>query len=236
VGNRVILYGDALERFEGERVLRERRPELHVRSVAERWEFVEQACRGEFDVAVVLRGPISEHDERMAALAGLRREGFPGRILAAGSFLTEKQDALGAGADYAFDPAVQTLENVVAAALYRPRLAADHPYLRFLFVKDWLRLETAADDLPEPPPDLLLVATSRHGEAAFYARLAAYSKRHKELHCIVVEDEADEERRAEALASGVQPYVDVAAEGLLAVAELGRRLAREVWLAKVSKA
>jgi len=236
VSARVILFGAAFERFEGERVLRECHPAMHVRSVAERWEFVEQACRGEFDVAVVLPGPISEHDERMAALAGLRRDGFAGRILAAGSFLTEKQDALAAGADYAFDPAVQTLESVVAAALYRPRVAADHPYLRFLFVKDWLRLEAVADELPEPPPDLLLVATSRHGEAAFYTRLAEYSKRHRELHCILVEDEADDELRAEALASGVQPYVDLAAEGLLAVAELGRRLAREVWLSKVSKA
>ena len=233
---RVILYGGTIERFEGERLLRERHPAMHVRSVAERRDFVDQACGGEFDVAVVMHGPISEHDERMAAVAGLRRDGFAGRILAAGSFLTEKQDALGAGADYAFDPAAQTLENVAAAALYRPRVAADHPWLRFLFVKDWLRLEAVADELPEPPPDLLLVATSRHGEAAFYARLAEYSKRHPELHCILVEDEADDELRAEALASGVQPYIDLAADGLLAVAELGRRLAREVWLAKVSKA
>jgi hypothetical protein len=236
VSGRTILFGAAVERFEGELVLRERHPAMHVRSVAQRWEFVEQACNGDFDVAVVLRGPIAEHDERMAAVAGLRRDGFPGRILAAGSFLTEKQDALGAGADYAFDPGAQTLENVVAAALYRPRVAADHPYLRFLFVKDWLRLEAVAGELPEPPPDLLLVATSRHREPAFWARLAEYSKRHRELHCIVVEDEATEEVRAEALASGVQPYVDLAAEGLLAVAELGRRLAREVWLSKVSKA
>jgi hypothetical protein len=236
VSARVILFGAALERFEGERLLRERQPAMHVRSVAERWEFLEQACRGEFDVAVVLRGPISDHDERMAALAGLRRDGFAGRILAAGSFLTEKQDALGAGADYAFDPVAQALESVVAAALYRPRVAADHPYLRFLFVKDWLCLEAVADQLPEPPPDLLLVATSRHRDASFYPRLAEYSKRHRELQCILVEDEADDELRAEALASGVQPYVDLAAEGLLAVAELGRRLAREAWLSKVSKA
>jgi hypothetical protein len=236
VSGRVILYGGTIERFEGERVLRERHPAIHVRSVAQRWEFVEQACRGEFDVAVVLGGPIAEHDERIAAVAGLRRDGFAGRILAAGSFLTEKQDALGAGADYAFDPSAQTLEHVVAAALYRPRLAADHPWLRFLFVKDWLRLEEVTDELPEPAPDLLLVATSRHREATFWARLAEYSKRHRELHCILVEDEATEEVRAEALASGVQPYVDLAVEGLLAVAELGRRLAREAWLARVSKA
>ena len=236
MSGRVILYGGTIERFEGERLLRERHPAMHVQSHGQRWEFVERACRADFDVAVVLGGPISEHDERMAAVAGLRRDGFAGRILAAGSFLTEKQDALGAGADYAFDPAAQTLESVVAAALYRPRVAADHPYLRFLFVKDWLRLETVADELPEPPPDLLLVATSRHGEGAFYRRLAEYSIRHRELHCVLVEDEADDEIRAEALASGVQPYIDLAADGLLAVAEVGRRLLREVWLAKVSKA
>jgi hypothetical protein len=99
-----------------------------------------------------------------------------------------------------------------------------------------VRLEPIANELPEPPPDLLLVATSRHGEAAFWARLAEYSKRHRELHCIVVEDEADDELRAEALASGVQPYIDAAAEGLLAVVGVGHRLVREVWLSKVSKA
>ena len=236
MSGRAILFGGALERFEGERVLRERHPAMHVESLAHRWDFVERACRGEFDIAVVLRGPIAEHDERVAAVAGLRRDGFAGRILAAGSFLTEKQDALGAGADYAFDPNTQTLENVVAAALYRPRVAADHPYLRFLFVKDRVRLEAIADELPEPPADLVLVATSRHREAAFYGRLAEYSKRHPEVHCILVEDEADDELRAEALASGVQPYLDLAADGVPAVADVGRRLAREVWLSKVSKA
>jgi len=236
VNGRVILYGGAQERFEGERLLRERHPALHVRSLAERREFVEQACRGDFDVAVVLRGPIVDHDERLAAIAGLRREVFPGRIVAAGSFLTEKQDAISAGADYAFEPTAQTLENVVAAALYRPRLAADHPYLRYLFVREWAILETVGESLPESAPDVLLVATSRHTDAAFYARLADYSKRHPRLHCVVVEDEADEDTRAEALASGVQPYVELAAEGLPAVGEIGRRFLREVWLSKVSKA
>jgi len=236
VSGRVILYGGADERFEAERLLRERQPAMHVRSLAERREFVEQACRGDFDVAVVLRGPIVDHDERIAAIHGLRREAFPGRVVATGSFLTEKQEAIGAGADYAFEPSAQTLENVVAAALYRPRLAADHPYLRYLFVREWAVLEAVGDVLPEQAPDVLLVATSRHADAAFYARLAEYSKRHPRLHCVLVEDEADEDTRAEALASGVQPYVELAAEGLPAVGEIGRRFLREVWLSKVSKA
>jgi len=132
VAGRVVVLGDLPERYEIERLLTERHPELHVETVGLPWEMVERATGDRCDLALVLKGPITAHEQRMDTIASLRRNGFAGKILFAGAFLTEKQDAVRAGADYAFDPDKQVAEQVVAAALYRPVVAADHPYLRYL--------------------------------------------------------------------------------------------------------
>jgi hypothetical protein len=82
MSGRVILYGGAHERFEGERVLRG----AIRRCTSSRWRTAgsrRAGVRGEFDVAVVTRGPIAEHDERMAASPGCAAT-LAGRILAAG--------------------------------------------------------------------------------------------------------------------------------------------------------
>jgi hypothetical protein len=133
VPGRVVVLGDLQERYEIERLLTERHPGLHVETVGLTWEMVERATGGRFDLALVLKGPITAHQQRMDTIASLRRNGFAGKILFAGAFLTEKQDAVRAGADYAFDPDRQVAEQVVAAALYRPVVAADHlPSLLFV--------------------------------------------------------------------------------------------------------
>lgn len=236
MATRVILLGSVGERADAERLLWERFPELHVESVAGARELVSKACEGEFDVAAVLRGPIVEHEARIEAVASLRRNGFGGRIVYAGAFLTEKQDAITAGADYVFDPDKQTVESVVKTATLRPRLAADHPYLRYLFVGEWAAVEGFAGEPPEPAPDVLIASTSSHSDEAFYARLAAFSKAHPETRCLLVEDNGGEDVEAAALASGVQPYVVAAEEGLKQVLALGRRFLRDRWLERVSAA
>jgi hypothetical protein len=236
VAGRVIVLGDLPERYEVERLLNERHPELHVETVARPWEMFERAMADTFDVALVLKGPITAHEQRMETLASLRRNGFKGKILYAGAFLTEKQDAVRAGADYAFDPDKQETEQVVAAALFRPRVAADHPYLRYLFVGEWAGTDAFGDELPTPAPDVLIAATSCHAGAKFYAALAGFVRAHPKMRCILVEDNGTEEARIEALATGVQPYVVLAQDGLAKVWELGKGFLRERWLASVSGA
>jgi hypothetical protein len=236
VPGRVVVLGDLPERYEIERLLTERHPELHLETVGLPREMVERATGGQFDLALVLKGPIAAHQQRMDTIASLRRNGFAGKILFAGAFLTEKQDAVRAGADYAFDPDKQVAEEVVAAALYRPVVAADHPYLRYLFVGEWAEMVGYRDEPPREAPDLLLVATSCHGTAPFYTVLAAYVREQPQTRCILVEDNGSEEARTEALATGIQPYVVLAQEGLGRVTTLARGFLRERWLARVSAA
>ncbi|HVN30775.1 MAG TPA: hypothetical protein VMT45_02190 [Thermoanaerobaculaceae bacterium] len=231
---RVIVLGDLPERYELERLLTERHPELHVETVGQAWEMLERTSGGSFDLALVLKGPIAAHEQRMDAIASLRRNGFAGKVLFAGAFLTEKQDAIRVGADYAFDPDRQVAEQVVAAALYRPVVAADHPYLRCLFVGEWAEMRVFQDELPPEAPDLLLVATSCHPSGAFFAGLAAYVREHPQIRCILVEDDGSEEARTEALASGVQPHVVLSQEGLGKVTALALGFLRERWLARVA--
>jgi hypothetical protein len=236
VAGRVAVFGDLADRYEAERLLGERHPDLHVESFMHGWELVERATSERFDVALILKGPIAIHQQRLDTVAALRRNAFPGRILFAGAFLTEKQDAIRAGADYAFDPDKQATEQVVSAALFRPVLAADHPYLRALFVGEWVELQVFDDRLPSLATHLLIAATSCHGDPAFWTQLAALVRSDKQMRCIVVEDDGSEEARTEALATGVQPYIVLAQDGLQQVLELGKRFLRECWLAHVSAA
>lgn len=233
---RIVVLGDLPERYEVERLLTERHPELHVESVARPWEMVERTMASTFDVALVLKGPITAHEQRIETVASMRRNGFAGKILFAGAFLTEKQDAVRAGADYAFDPDKQETEQVVAAALYRPLVATDHPYLRSLFVGQWARTSAFGDELPTPAPDLLVAATSCHPRAKFYSNLAACVREHPKMRCILVEDDGEEEARTEALATGIQPYVVLAQDGLAKVTELAGRFLCERWLDGVTGA
>ncbi len=236
MAGRVIVLGDLADRYEVERLLAERHPDLHVETVGEPRQLTESATAASFDVALLLRGAIAANQERIAAVEGLRRAGFPGRVLVAGAFLTERQEGTRAGADYAFDPGKQATEEVVAAALYRPLVAADHPYLQSLFVGEWARVAPYAGQLPGPAPDLLLVATSCHGDPAFYPALAAYVRAHPGIGCILVDDGGSEEARSEALATGVNPHVVLAEEGIGRVAALSREVLRERWLAHVAAA
>ena len=232
---RVILYGGLEERYEAERLLGERHPGVHVESANRSWELVERACSGAFDVVVVLKGPIWEHQQRIDVVTALRRNEFGGRIVYAGAFLTEKHDALAAGADHCFDPEHHPVEEVAHRALFRPRLAADHPYLRHLFHDEWASLEAYGETLPEPAPELLLAATSCHPDDAFFSRLAAYADAHPKTHCLLVEDGEDDSNVA-ALACGIQPLIVLVDDGLPKVLQVGRRLLRESWLAHVATA
>jgi hypothetical protein len=236
VAGRVVVFGELNDRYEAERLLNERHPDMHVETVGHGWEMVDRVMAERFDAALILKGPIAAHQHRLDTVAGLRRNAFSGRILVAGAFLTEKQDAIRAGADYAFDPDKQATEQVVSAALYRPLLAADHPYLRYLFLGEWAELAGYGDTLPSPAPPLLLVATSCHADAAFYSSLAAMVRSNPTMRCILVEDDGGEEARTEALATGVQPYVTLAEEGLQQVLSLGKRFLGERWLARVAAA
>lgn len=232
MGPRIVIQGALQDRYEVQRLLGEAHPEAVVETVGTPWELVDRARHGDFAVALVLKGPIARHQERVQAVASLRANGFGGRILYAGSFLTEKQDALQAGAHYAFDPDVQRAEEVVWTALYRPRVAVDHAFLRYLFVGEWLELSQYGEALPEPPPDVLLTSTSRHPVPEFYGALAEYARTHPDTRCVLVEDEASDDVRVEALASGVQPYVVLREDGLLALARLVGNLVQECWLAR----
>ncbi|MEP0774053.1 MAG: hypothetical protein HRF46_06790 [Acidobacteriota bacterium] len=232
----VLLFGGLAERDEAERLIAQRSPELRVGGAARPWEAVERAVEGAFDAVVILKGPIAEHDRRMDLIASLARHGFGGRILACGSFLTEKQDALAAGAHYAFDPAQQRIEEVVRRAVVRPQLAADHPYLRALFHGEWAEIRTFGEKLPEPAPAVLLTAVSLHPDEAFWNDLVAHVRANPRMQYILVEDGGDEAAATEALATGLQPYVVLESEGLQRVLALGREFLREAWLSEVSSA
>lgn len=232
----VLLFGGLAERDEAERLIAQRSPELRVGGAARPWEAVERAVEGAFDAVVILKGPIAEHDRRMDLIASLARHGFGGRILACGSFLTEKQDALAAGAHYAFDPTQQRIEEVVRRAVVRPQLAADHPYLRALFHGEWAAITGFGDTLPEQAPAVLLAAVSQHPDESFWERLVAYARNHGGMRCILIEDGGDEAAATEALATGLQPYVVLESEGLQRVLALGREFLREAWLSEVSSA
>lgn len=232
----VLLFGGLTERDESQRLILQRAPQLRVEGAGRPWEVVERAIEGKADVVVVLQGPIAEHERRLELIQALVRHGYTGRILACGAFLTEKHDAVAAGAHYAFDPGQQRLEEVVWRAVQRPTLAADHPYLRALFVGEWAQVAGYGEALPGVPPAALLAAVSCHPHEAFWEQLAAYARAHTALRCIVVEDVADEAAAAEALASGVQPYVVLAEEGLQKVLALGREFLHEAWLARLSAA
>ncbi len=236
MSDRVIVLGGLPERYEVERLLCERHPELHVEAFGRPWEVVEHTTSAPFDVALILKGPIAEHDQRVETVASLRRNGFKGKVLYAGAFLTEKQDAVRAGADYAFDPDRQAVEQVVWAALRRTLVAADHPYLRTLFVGEWAEVSPYGDALPAQTPEILMVSTSCHPHADFYRGLARFVRDRENTCCILVEDGGTEEARVEALASGVQPHVVLAQEGLMRVFDLARGLLREYWLAGLSSA
>lgn len=229
---RVVLQGELGDRYEVQRLLHEAHPTLAVESVGTPWELVERARSGDVDVVLILKGPIARHQERVQAVASLRSGGFGGRILYAGSFLTEKQDALQAGAHYAFDPDTQRAEDVVWAALYRPRVAVDHSFLRYLFVGEWLELTEYGETLPDEAPDVLLTSTSKHAVPEFYGSLAEFARTHPETRCVLVEDEAADDVRVEALSTGVQPYVVLREDGLLALARLVCNLAQECWLGR----
>jgi hypothetical protein len=177
VVSRVVIQGELQDRYEVQRLLLEAHPEVHIDTVGTPWELLDRARGGEYGVALILKGPIARHQERVQAVASLKASGFAGRILYAGAFLTEKQDALQAGAHYAFDPDAQRAEEVVWAALYKPSVAVDHPYLRFLFVGEWLEQREYADILPATAPDVLLTSTSRHGVPEFYGALAEFTRR-----------------------------------------------------------
>ena len=233
---RVILCGDLPDRYEAERLLAEHHPELHLDSVGRPWELVERAMSGSYDIALLLKGPIAALDARLDAVAGLRRNGFAGKVLTAGAFLTEKQDTVRAGADYAFDPDKQPLERVVGAAIRRPTVAADHPYLRYLIVGEWASVVSFDDALPSPAPDVLLAATSCHPAPSFWVALAGYVRGSADMRCILVEDDGGEDARTEALATGIQPHVVLEQEGLGKVTDLVRKFLRERWLARVTAA
>jgi hypothetical protein len=234
MAGRVILFGDLAERYEAERLLGERHPEVHVESANRSWDLVERACTGSFDVAVVLKGPIWEHQQRLEVVTALRRNEFHGRIVYAGAFLTEKHDALAAGADFCFDPEHHPVEEVARRALFKPRLAGDHPYLRHLFLGEWASIEPFGDELPEPAPELLFAATSCHPDDEFYSGLAAYTATYPKTHCLLVDDAEGGDTNVAALASGVQPFIVLADEGLQKVLQIGRRLLRESWMAHIA--
>lgn len=225
---RIILCGELQVRYETERLLAEAHPELHVESVSSPHELVERATQAQFDVALLLKEPIARHQERVHAVARLRREGFKGPVLFAGVFLSEREDATHAGADVVFDPGARRVEEVVASALYRPRLAVDHPYLRYLLVGERVELVPYTTDLPDDV-DIALAATSCHPEPEFYARLVGYCRNHPGVSCILVEDGGSEEARVEALSAGVGFHVVLEREGLSALADLLRGELRKAW-------
>ncbi len=55
------------------------------------------------------------------------------------------------------------------------------------------------------------------------------------MRCVVVEDDGAEEARTEALATGIQPYVELAGEGVGRLLALVQRLLREIWLGRVTR-
>lgn len=233
---RVLLAGSVAARYEVQRLLNETHPDLSVESVEHPWQMADRAMDRGTDVAVVLEGAISAHEERIAAIRALRGRGFVGRILVAGSFLTERDEALAAGADAVFDPSRQRCEAVIEAALWRPRVAVDHPYLAALFTGQWCVLERFAEALPAQVPDLLLCAVSRHENAAFYVALGEAYARRAGATFILVDDGGSDAAGIDALTSGVQPVVGLADEGILRVRDLALEALHSRWLARVQAA
>jgi hypothetical protein len=229
VDGRVILCGELAERHEAERLLAESLPSVHVDSVGPAWELPDRASHGNFDLVLLLKGRIADHLERLEAIRALRRRGFRGRILAAGAFLTEKQDALAAGADYVFDSEQQPVEKVVRTALRRPVVAADHPYLRGLTVGEWAEAVTFNGVLPEEAPDLVLVSMASHGESSFWGAMADYRAKHPKVRWVLVDDGALGEVQAEALATGIQPLIVLEEEGIRGLQGTVLSMLRQIW-------
>ena len=196
-------------------------------------DLASRAREGGFSVAVILPGPITEHDRRIAAVTALRREGFRGRLLFAGAFLTEKEQALAAGADFVFDPRTRPVGAVVSKALHRPGVAADHPYLRYLLLDEWASLEPYSTVLPTRAPAILLASLSCHRDLAFWDTLAGFAAANPATRCFVVEDDDDPEISAAVMACGVQPYVSLADRGLLHLHSLVRHALHEIWLGEM---
>jgi hypothetical protein len=230
VPDRVLLHGDGKELESAKAALAARGDALPVIPVHGTGDLAGQARKGGFSVAVILPGPIAEHDRRVGAVSTLRREGFRGRLLFAGAFLTEKEAALAAGADFVFDARVWPLDLVVSKALRRPIVAVDHPYLRFLLSEEWATIERYSETLPRAAPPVLLASVSAHGDPAFWDALADYAAANPGTRCIVVEDDDDPETCAAVMACGVQPYVSLADRGLLYLHALVRRVLHEIWL------
>lgn len=236
MGARLLACGPSRETSALAAALETTLPGASVTAVERPWEVPERARSERFDVVVLLKGSVTEHEPRISAIASVRRDGFAGRIVAAGSFLSEKQDAIVAGADYVFDAERQSAPRVTAAAVVRPGLWVDHPYLRLLFAREWATVESYTALPPDAARGVVVASTSLHPDPAFWSALAVMARERDDLHCVVSEDDEDDATHAEALASGVQPYVSVAEKGLLELYGIVRRLLREVWLAEVTRA
>jgi len=192
-----------------------------------------RAREGEFSVAVILPGAITEHDRRIGAVTTLRREKFQGRLLFAGAFLTEKEAALAAGADFVFDARVWPLDLVVSKACRRPVVAVDHPYLRYLLAGEWAAVAPYSETLPASAPAVLLASVSSHVDPAFWDGLASFAAANPATRCLVVEDDDDPDTCAAVMACGVQPYVSLADRGLLHLHTMVRRILHEIWLGEM---
>lgn len=236
MGARVLVAGDAEAAREFAGRLAAFLPGADASVVEEAWQLSERADEVGPDLVLVLRGAIAGHEDRVHAIESLRRNGFRGPVIVEGSFLSERSDALQAGADYAFSPPAQQAEKVVAAALHKPRVLADHPYLQALLVGEWAAVEGLGDTLPETAPDIALVSTSARGSGAAFHALAAWSETHPTCQILVVEDGADDETAAEALSMGCDHYLELAEDGVGALLNLARRLVRYAWLERVKAA
>jgi hypothetical protein len=234
VPERILVFGETRGLDRAKKLFSDRLPLVPFEAVDKTWEFNARAREEQFSVALLLPASIAEHEMRVEAVATLRRDGFAGRVLFAGSFLTEKKDALEAGADYVFDPQRQAVDTVVANALFRPTVAVDHPYLAYLLIEEWAKVQPYSG-APTAEAAIVLAATSSHKDPAFWERLADLAAADPGKTCIVVEDDDDAENNAAAMACGVQPYVALADKGLLGLHAMVRRVLREIWLARMMK-
>jgi hypothetical protein len=233
VAARIVLTGDIQGRYEAERLLAEAHPGLNVTSVGAPHELVERALEAGHDVALLLKGSIAQHGDRVHAVKSLRQGGFRGVVLFAGAFLSEREDATAAGADLVFDPDVRRLEDVVGKALFRPTVAADHPWLRFMLMDERALVAVYGDELPARA-DILLVTTSCHTAPAFYRGVPGWCRENPTARCVMVEDGGNDEARVEALAIGAPLHLVLENEGLGAFVAAVRRLVREAWLDHVA--
>jgi hypothetical protein len=233
VAARIVLTGDLQGRYEAERLLAEAHPELHVDSVATPHDLVEGALDAKHEVALLLKGSIAQHAERVHAVKMLRQGGFRGVVLFAGAFLSEREDATAAGADLVFDPDVRRVEEVVAMALYRPAVAADHAWLRFMLMDERATVVPYQDELPDEA-DILLVTTSCHPDPVFYRGLQKWSLAHPTTRCVIVEDGGEDDVRTEALATGAEHHLVLEDKGLGVLLKTVRDLLRETWLGRLA--